>query len=61
MGERGLGCGIIKNVVKLTMVDIFAIGDGNARNTKAEIVVGLVNKAKAHGIAKGIPAFGDGG
>ena len=61
MGERGLGSGVIKDMVQLAMVDIFAIGDGYAGNTKAEIIVGLSDEAEAHGIAKCVPAFGNRG
>ena len=41
------------------MVNVFTIGNGNAGNTKAKVIVGLIDKAEAHGIAKGIPAFGN--
>ena len=42
------------------MVNVFTIGNGNAGNTKAKVIVGLIDKAEAHGIAKGIPALGNG-
>ena len=41
------------------MVNVFTIGNGNAGNTKAKVIVGLINKAEAHGITKSIPAFGN--
>ena len=58
MGQRGLGRGVIENMVQLTVVNVFTIGNGDAGNTKAKGIMGLVNQTKAHGIAKGIPAFG---